>query len=150
MSIVEGAKCCLITKEMRVVTKEEGVTEDFIRRGIAEGHIFINMSSYPKVKICGIGAWLRTKVNALIGTSSDIVNVEQEHEKARHAELSGADSLMELSTSGAFPDIRKKVCDQSRLSVGLVPLYQAFIEATRKKRGVVFMDEDDLFNVTGK
>ncbi|HJJ48117.1 MAG TPA: phosphomethylpyrimidine synthase ThiC [Methanocorpusculum sp.] len=150
MTIVEDAKKGLITEEMKIVAKDEGVTEDFIRRGIAEGHIVINMSPYRKVKLCGIGSGLRTKVNASIGTSSDIVDVEQELEKARQAELAGADTLMELSTGGDFLDIRRRVCEQSRLSVGSVPLYQAFIEAARKKGGVVFMDEDDLFNITEK
>ncbi|HJJ32599.1 MAG TPA: phosphomethylpyrimidine synthase ThiC [Methanocorpusculum sp.] len=150
MTIVEDAKRGIITEEMKVVAKDEGVTEDFIRRGIAEGHIVINMSPYRKVKLCGIGTGLRTKVNASIGTSSDIVDVEQELEKARQAELAGADSLMELSTGGDFLDIRRRVCEQSKLSVGSVPLYQAFIEAARKKGGVVFMDEDDLFNITEK
>lgn len=148
MTIVEDAKRGIITEEMKIVAKDEGVTEDFIRRGIAEGHIVINMSPYRKVKLCGIGSGLRTKVNASIGTSSDIVNVEEELEKARMAELAGADSLMELSTGGDFLDIRRRVCEQSKLSVGSVPLYQAFIEAARKKGGVVFMDEDDLFRIT--
>ncbi|HJK13052.1 MAG TPA: phosphomethylpyrimidine synthase ThiC, partial [Methanocorpusculum sp.] len=78
----------------------------------------------------------------------DIVNVEEEIEKARQAELAGADSLMELSTGGDFLDIRRRVIEATTLSVGSVPLYQAFIEAARKKGGVVFMDEDDLFKIT--
>ena len=148
MTIIEDAKKGLITEEMKVVAKSEGVTEDFIRRGIAGGHIVIPMTPYRKVKLCGIGSGLRTKVNASIGTSSDIVNVEEELEKARQAELAGADSLMELSTGGDFLDIRRRVCEHSNLSVGSVPLYQAFIEAARNKGGVVFMDEDDLFKIT--
>lgn len=148
MTIIEDAKKGLITEEMKVVAKSEGVTEDFIRRGIAGGHIVIPMTPYRKVKLCGIGSGLRTKVNASIGTSSDIVNVEEELEKARLAELAGADTLMELSTGGDFLDIRRRVCEQSSLSVGSVPLYQAFIEAARNKGGVVFMDEDDLFKIT--
>jgi phosphomethylpyrimidine synthase len=148
MTIIEDAKNGLITEEMKVVAKSEGVTEDFIRRGIVGGHIVIPMTPYRKVKLCGIGSGLRTKVNASIGTSSDIVNVEEELEKARQAELAGADTLMELSTGGDFLDIRRRVCEQSKLSVGSVPLYQAFIEAARNKGGVVFMDEDDLFKIT--
>lgn len=148
MTIIEDAKKGLITEEMKVVAKSEGVTEDFIRRGIVGGHIVIPMTPYRKVKLCGIGSGLRTKVNASIGTSSDIVNVEEELEKARQAELAGADTLMELSTGGDFLDIRRRVCEQSNLSVGSVPLYQAFIEAARNKGGVVFMDEDDLFKIT--
>ena len=76
-------------------------------------------------------------MNASIGTSSDIVNVEEEIEKARQAELAGADSLMELSTGGDFLDIRRRVIEATTLSVGSVPLYQAFIEAARKKGGSV-------------
>ncbi|MEA5036884.1 MAG: phosphomethylpyrimidine synthase ThiC [Methanocorpusculum sp.] len=148
MTIIEDAKKGLITEEMKAVAKFEGVTEDFIRRGIAGGHIVIPMTPYREVKLCGIGSGLRTKVNASIGTSSDIVNVEEELEKARQAELAGADTLMELSTGGDFLDIRRRVCEQSKLSVGSVPLYQAFIEAARNKGGVVFMDEDDLFKIT--
>ena len=148
MTIIEDAKKGLITEEMKVVAKSEGVTEDFIRRGIAGGHIVIPMTPYRKVKLCGIGSGLRTKVNASIGTSSVILKVEEELEKARQAELAGADTLMELSTGGDFLDIRRRVCEQSNLSVGSVPLYQAFIEAARNKGGVVFMDEDDLFKIT--
>lgn len=148
MTIVEDAKRGLVTEEMKVVAAAEGVTEDFVRRGIAGGHVVIPMSPYRKVKLCGIGSGLRTKVNASIGTSSDIVNVEEEIEKARQAELAGADSLMELSTGGDFLDIRRRVVEATTLSVGSVPLYQAFIEAARKRGGVVFMDEDDLFKIT--
>ncbi len=148
MTIVEDAKKGFITEDMKVVAKTEGVSEDFIRRGIAGGHIVIPMTPYRKVKLCGIGSGLRTKVNASIGTSSDIVDVEVELEKAHQAELAGADTLMELSTGGDFLDIRRRVCEQSNLSVGSVPLYQAFIEAARNKGGVVFMDEDDLFKIT--
>lgn len=148
MTIVEDAKRGLITEEMKIVAASEGVTEDFIRRSIAGGHIVIPMSPYRKVKLCGIGSGLRTKVNASIGTSSDINDIEEEIEKARQAELAGADSLMELSTGGDLLDIRRRVIAATKLSVGSVPLYQAFIEAARKKGGAIFMDEDDLFRIT--
>ena len=133
---------------MRAVAAAEGVTEDFVRRGVAEGHIVIPVSPYRKVKICGIGEGLRTKVNASIGTSSDIVDVDMEVEKARQAERAGADTLMELSTGGDFVEIRRRVIEATTLSVGSVPLYQAFIEAARKYGAVVHMEEDDLFRIT--
>ncbi|MEI6292430.1 MAG: phosphomethylpyrimidine synthase ThiC, partial [Methanomicrobiales archaeon] len=125
-------------------------TEEFVRRGVAGGHIVIPVSPYRKVRICGIGEGLRTKVNASIGTSSDIVDVEMEVEKARVAELAGADTLMELSTGGDFAAIRKSVVAATTLSVGSVPLYQAFIEAARKDGAVVHMKEDDLFRITAE
>ncbi|HQD24923.1 MULTISPECIES: phosphomethylpyrimidine synthase ThiC [Methanoculleus] len=148
MGLIEDARHGIITEEMRAVAAAEGVTEDFVRRGVAEGHIVIPVSPYRKVKICGIGEGLRTKVNASIGTSSDIVDVDMEVEKARQAERAGADTLMELSTGGDFVEIRRRVIEATTLSVGSVPLYQAFIEAARKYGAVVHMEEDDLFRIT--
>ena len=132
MSIIADARNGIVTDEMKIVAKQEGVTEDFVRRGVAQGHIVIPVSPYRKVRICGIGEGLRTKVNASIGTSTDIVNIPEELEKARMAELAGADTLMELSTGGDFIEIRKQVIANTTLSVGCVPLYQAFIEAATK------------------
>ena len=78
MSIVTDAKKGIVTEEMKLVASQEGVTEDFVRRSVAGGHIVIPVSPYRKVKICGIGEGLRTKVNASIGTSTDIVNIPEE------------------------------------------------------------------------
>jgi phosphomethylpyrimidine synthase len=150
MSLITDAKRGIITEEMKIVATQEGVSEDFIRRGIAGGHIVIPVSPYREVKICGIGEGLRTKVNASIGTSTDIVNIPMEVEKARQAELAGADTLMELSTGGDFVEIRKQVIANTLLSVGSVPLYQAFIEAVEKNGAVVHMEPDDLFRITAE
>jgi phosphomethylpyrimidine synthase len=150
MSIVADAKRGIVTEEMKKVAAQEGVTEDFVRRSVAGGHIVIPVSPYRKVRICGIGEGLRTKVNASIGTSTDIVDIPQEIEKAKQAELAGADTLMELSTGGDFVEIRKQVIANTSLSVGCAPLYQAFIEAAIKDGAVVNMKEDDLFRITAE
>jgi phosphomethylpyrimidine synthase len=150
MGLIDDARAGRITEEMRLVAEQEGVTDDFVRRGIAGGHIVIPVSPYRKVKICGIGEGLRTKVNASIGTSTDIMDVDMEVEKARQAERAGADTLMELSTGGDFTEIRKRIIAATTLSVGSVPLYQAFIEAARKDGAVVHMKEDDLFRITAE
>ncbi|HEX7628428.1 MAG TPA: phosphomethylpyrimidine synthase ThiC [Candidatus Methanoperedens sp.] len=150
MSLITEARNGNITEEMKKVAEVEGVEPEFVRRGIESGRIVIPVSPYRYTKPCGIGKGLRTKVNASIGTSSDIVDIDMEIEKARVAEATGADTLMELSTGGDFYDIRKKVIDSTTLSVGSVPLYQAFIEAIRKYGSVVDMKEDDLFKVTAE
>src|SRR5512136_2484140 len=150
MTFLEDAKRGIVGDEIRAVALQEGVTEEFIRRGIAGGHITIPVSPYRDVKICGIGEGLRTKVNASIGTSTDIVNIPEEIEKVRQAERAGADTLMELSTGGDFTEIRRQVIANTSLSVGSVPLYQAFIEAVEKDGAVVHMKEDDLFRITAE
>jgi phosphomethylpyrimidine synthase len=150
MSLIEDARKGIITEEMKIVARQEGVTEEFVRKGLVGGHIVIPVSPYREVRICGIGEGLRTKVNASIGTSSDIVDIDMEVEKARQAERAGADTLMELSTGGDLVEIRKRVIASTTLSVGSVPLYQAFIEAAKRDGAVVFMKEDDLFRITAE
>lgn len=148
MGLLDDACAGRLTDEMKIVAKAEGKTPEFILRGIASGRIVIPRSPYRYTKPVGIGKGLRTKVNASIGTSSDIVDVEMEVKKARMAEASGADTLMELSTGGDFREIRRRVVEATTLSVGSVPLYQAFIEAIRKYGAGVDMPEDDLFRAT--
>jgi phosphomethylpyrimidine synthase len=150
MSLVIDAKKGIVTEEMKEVARQEGLEPEVIRRGIAGGHIVIPVSPYRRVRCCGIGEGLRTKVNASIGTSSDIVDIEVEVEKARQAELAGADTLMELSTGGDLVEIRRRVVAATNLSVGSVPLYQAFIEAAVRDGAVVHMKEDDLFRITAE
>jgi phosphomethylpyrimidine synthase len=148
MTLIDRAKQGIITDEMVTVASYEGVTPEFICRGIANGQIVIPISPYRETKPIGIGKGLKTKVNASVGTSSDIVDVDLEVEKTKIAEASGADSIMELSTGGDFYEIRRKVIEATSLSVGSVPLYQAFIEAGREFGSIVDMREDDLFRVT--
>jgi phosphomethylpyrimidine synthase len=150
LGIIEDAKNGKITEEMNIVAQDEGVTPEFVRRGIVSGNIVIPISPYRETKSMGIGKGLRTKVNATVGTSSDIVDMEMEIMKAKAAEEAGADTLMELSTGGDFFEIRKKVIENTTLSVGSVPLYQAFIEAIRKYGAGVDMTEDDLFRITAE
>lgn len=148
MSFLEDAKKGIITEEMKQVAADEGLDPEFVRRGVASGRIVIPISPYRRTRPVGIGKGLRTKVNASIGTSSDIVDIDMEIRKARAAEEAGADTLMELSTGGDFYEIRRRVIEATSLSVGSVPLYQAFIEAIRKYGAVVDMKEDELFNIT--
>ena len=148
MTLIDLAKKGTITNEMRAVASEEDVTPEFVCRGIASGRIVIPISPYRKTRPVGIGKGLKTKVNASVGTSSDIVDVEMEVEKTKIAESAGADTIMELSTGGDFFEIRKRVVEATSLSVGSVPLYQAFIEAARKFGSIVDMKEDDLFRIT--
>jgi phosphomethylpyrimidine synthase len=78
---LESARQGIITREMAVVAREEKVSQTFIRDHVAKGEIVIPCNSGPKhQKIVGIGTGLRTKVNASIGTSSDICDIGLEVE----------------------------------------------------------------------
>ena len=90
---------------------------------------------------------LRSKVNASIGTSTDIVDIDAEVRKAQAAEAAGADTLMELSVGGDLDKVRREVLAAVSLPVGNVPLYQAFCEATRRYGDPNKLDEELLFDL---
>ncbi len=136
-----------ITQEMKEAAVYDDVSPEFIRDGIANGHIVIYGNPQRKSTVVGIGQGLRTKINASIGTSPDIIDFDMEVEKAKVAEKAGADTLMELSTGGDLGEIRKRILDSTSLTVGTVPLYQAAMETIEKKGSVVKMESDFLFEI---
>ena len=148
---IELARQGVITEQMEVVAAGEGVAAEYVRQMVAEGKIVIPWNHNRKpARIAGIGKGLRTKVNASIGTSSDIIEYDAEVGKARAAEAAGADTLMELSVGGDLDRVRREVIHAVDLPVGNVPLYQAFCEAARKYGDPNKLDEEMLFDLIEK
>jgi phosphomethylpyrimidine synthase len=52
---------------------------------------------------------------------------------------------MDLSVGGDLDEIRRAVIGESKLPVGTVPIYQAFIYSFGKRGGGAYFDEDELF-----
>ncbi|UFS72357.1 phosphomethylpyrimidine synthase ThiC [Geomonas sp. RF6] len=144
---IELARAGIISEQMAAVAQNEGVSPEFVREKTAQGRIVIPWNSVRKPKAVGIGEGLRTKVNASIGTSSDIIDYASEVAKARAAEESGADTLMELSVGGDLDRVRREVIAAVDLPVGNVPLYQAFCEASRKYGNPNKLDDEMLFDI---
>ncbi len=142
-----SAKKGVITEEVKQVARDEGLPPDKIRRGVAAGRIVITKNTARNIPALGIGEGLFVKVNANIGTSQDILDVDMELEKARVAEAAGAHTLMDLSTAGDINEIRKRILAETNLVVGTVPIYQAAIKMNEEGKAIVDMTEDDLFNV---
>ena len=147
---IEIAREGIISPQMAAVAAEEHVSPDYVRQMVAEGKIVIPWNHNRKPKAVGIGKGLRTKVNASIGTSSDIIDYEAEVRKARAAQESGADTLMELSVGGDLDRVRREVIAAVDLPVGNVPLYQAFCEAARKYGDPNKLDPEMLFDLIEK
>jgi phosphomethylpyrimidine synthase len=151
MTQLEAARRGIITPEMERVAEEEGYTPREIRDRVAEGSVVIPKNRcHTHCKATGIGKGLRVKVNANIGTSSDVVDVEEEMAKLKAALEAGTDAVMDLSTGGDLEAIRKKVINDSAVPVGTVPIYQAAIESRRKGQPVVEMSVDEIFGAIEK
>ncbi len=137
-----------ITPQMKAVAETEGLSAELIRQRVADGQIVIPMNTaHTSTRIVGIGRGLRTKINASIGTSTDIADIDAEVRKALAAQQAGADTLMELSVGGDLDEIRRAVIAAVDLPVGNVPLYQAFCEATARYGDPNRLEEELLFDL---
>ncbi len=136
-----------ITAEIKEVALAEGLGAELIRQRVAAGQIVIARGRFNDKKVVGIGKGLSTKINASIGTSSDVCDIEHEKRKARIAEETGADTLMELSAAGDLDAVRRAVLHEVSLPVGNVPLYQAFCDTIKKTRNPAGLDPEYLFDL---
>ncbi|MFX0186139.1 MAG: phosphomethylpyrimidine synthase ThiC [Candidatus Hodarchaeota archaeon] len=139
------------TKEMGIVAQNEKLEIEFIRRGIAKGRIIIPKSNQRELEQpIGIGKGLLVKINANVGSSKTICNVDAEVEKAKIAVKFGADTVMDLSTGVTEKDvknIRERILSEVNVPIGTVPIYQSALRALEGKGAIIHMNEDDMFNV---
>lgn len=136
------------TKEMKKVAREEEISLEILREKIASGRVVIPVNrNHRGVKPVGIGEGLRIKVNTNLGTSSDHVDLEEELRKLEVSIQAGTDAVMDLSTGGDIDAIRKEVIRHSPIPVGTVPIYEAAIQAAKKRKTLARMRVEDLFEV---
>ena len=146
MTQLERAKKGELTPQMAAVAENEQVDAEVIRQRVAAGTVVIPANvNHRNLKPAGVGEGLAIKVNANFGTSSDYGDVNTELEKLRISVEASADAVMDLSTGGDIPAIRRAIVQASPLMVGTVPIYQAGIQAIEKNGAIVKMDPDDLF-----
>ncbi len=152
MTIKEQAEKGIITPEIEACARAEGIEPERLRKLVAEGKAVVPANRKFKLsKPCAIGAGLRTKVNANIGTSRDLPDVEPELEKLRVALEVGADTIMDLSTGGPLDEIRQKIRQNCPVPLGTVPIYQAAVEAVEHhKKPIVEMTVDEMFRAVEK
>lgn len=147
MTRIELAKKGIITDEFKETAQMEGVTPEYIAKGITEGTIVITRNINHPTKPLAIGKGLRTKVNANIGTSKDRVDIHDEIEKLHVIVKYGADAVMDLSTGGPIKELRRALIKESPIAIGTVPVYEAAVRAVELYGSIKAMTEDMLFDV---
>jgi len=139
----------MLTDEVLVkrVAVSEGMDEDVVADGLAEGTIVIpyNRMRPRQIEPVGIGKGLRTKVNANIGTSPSIADIENEKTKLYAAVDAGADTVMDLSTGGDINKVRGMIIAESTVPIGTVPIYQAACDSPKLKKSFVELTVDEIF-----
>ncbi|MBC7114026.1 MAG: phosphomethylpyrimidine synthase ThiC [Archaeoglobi archaeon] len=151
MTQIEEARKGRITEEMEYIAKVEGIRAEDLMKNVARGYtVILRNVAHKNIKPVAVGRGVRVKINANIGTSRDIVDVEREIEKARTAVKYGADTIMDLSTGGDLDEIRRRIMESVDVPIGTVPIYQAAEKMIRKGRAIIEMSEDDMWNAVEK
>ncbi|EDP74027.1 phosphomethylpyrimidine synthase ThiC [Hydrogenivirga sp. 128-5-R1-1] len=134
----------VITPEMEYVAKREQLPVELIRDEVARGRMIIpaNINHY-RLEPMAIGIAAKCKVNANIGNSAVVSDVEGELEKLRVALKYGADTVMDLSTGGNIDEIREAIIENSPVPIGTVPIYQALQEV----RTIENLTEQDILDM---
>jgi phosphomethylpyrimidine synthase len=147
MRLIEQLIKGIIPQEVKTVSEKEKVSTEFLVKNILAGKIVIPKNSRREVKrVCGIGFGLKTKVNANIGSSPDMISVEGEKEKLFASLDAGTDAVMDLSTGGNLRQIRKMVLDNSPVPVGTVPIYQAACATAAAGKDLTKIDPGLMFD----
>src|SRR5213082_1617471 len=122
----------LITEEMLYVAEREKLPPAALRDEVASGRMIIpaNINHTNLEPMC-IGVASLCKINANIGNSSTTSNIDEEVAKLRDSVRYGADTVMDLSTGGDIPRIRKAIIENSPVPIGTVPIYEALSRVRR-------------------
>ncbi len=136
-----------ITPQMEAVAKYERIEVNKILQGLANGTIVIPKNINRDTNVCGIGAGLTTKVNANIGSSSKIEDLNLEVKKAKLAVEYGADTVMDLSTGPNLNEFRKAILNEVDVPLGTVPIYEAGVHTLNNNKEIIDMDRDLFFKV---
>jgi phosphomethylpyrimidine synthase len=132
MSQMHFARKGLVTEEMLYVADREKVSPEVIRAEVAAGRMIIPANiNHPELEPMCIGVESLCKINANIGNSAVSSNIEEELKKLHTSVHYGADTVMDLSTGGDIPEIRKAILRNSPVPIGTVPIYEAVSRVKR-------------------
>ena len=122
----------VITEEMQYVALRECLTPELVRDEVARGRLIIPANiHHTSLEPMAIGVASRCKINSNIGNSSTTSDIAGELEKLNYSIKYGADTVMDLSTGGDIPEIRKAIIGASSVPVGTVPIYEALARVRR-------------------
>src|SRR5450755_1740310 len=126
------ARLGVITEEMEYVARREKLEPELVRSEVARGRAIIPANIHHRnLEPMGIGVAFFCKINANIGNSSTTSKVADELEKLHRAVHYGSDTVMDLSTGGDIPGIRKEIIHASPVPIGTVPIYEALARVRR-------------------
>src|SRR6195256_941541 len=122
----------VITEEMLFIASRESISPELVRSEVARGRMIIPANiQHTNLEPMAIGVASKCKINSNIGNSSVTSDIAGEIEKLEYSVKYGADTVMDLSTGGDIPAIRKAIIAASPIPIGTVPIYEALTRVRR-------------------
>ncbi|MGH9790554.1 MAG: phosphomethylpyrimidine synthase ThiC [Candidatus Acidiferrales bacterium] len=132
VSQMHYARAGVITEEMEHVARREKLEPEVVRSEVACGRAIIPANiNHRNLEPMGIGIAFKCKINANIGNSAVTSNIGEELTKLHNAVHLGSDTVMDLSTGGDIPEIRRAIIAASPVPIGTVPIYEAIARVRR-------------------
>lgn len=129
---MEAARNGIITKELEIVAKKEGMEVETLRKYVEKGRVVICANkNHKSLDPEGIGSMLKTKINVNLGISKDCKDYNVELKKVKEAVKLGAHAIMDLSSHGDTTIFRRKLTSECEAMIGTVPVYDAVIHYQR-------------------
>lgn len=136
-----------ITPEMEQIAAVEEIDVKVLREKVAQGRVVIlKNNTRENVTSVGVGEGLTVKINANIGTSHQRSSTQEEIQKVKIIEKTGAHVLMDLSTGINIDETRLAIIKATNLPIGTVPMYQAGKEAIDEFKDLGKLSKDKLFS----
>lgn len=148
MSLLNDVKMGRRTEIIDSILETERIGRDILIERLMKGEIVIVKNrNRHNIRPLAIGKGLKTKVNANIGSSRDIEDLDVEIKKAFVARDAGADAIMDLSTGRNIKEIRKRILESIDLPLGTVPIYDVAASAYEKEKSFLKMEADEIFDI---
>ena len=148
MTILDETRNGRTPEAVLKAARADAIDPEALRDAVARGHACVPASKRRGGDrgFLALGGEARIKVNANIGTSMDIIDVDEELAKLDAAQRAGADAVMDLSTGGDLRRIRARILEASKLTVGSVPIYEAAVNAKNAGKPVVDMTAREILD----
>ena len=115
MTIRQDAINRVNTSLFEACAHHESISIDHLMDGISKGELVITKNKNHNFdKIIAIGKNVSTKINANIGSSKDLPELQSELQKLCVAIKAGADTVMDLSMGGDLDAVRRGILSQCR------------------------------------
>jgi phosphomethylpyrimidine synthase len=132
-------------KFLKDLAKKESVTFSFLEDKLRKAQVVIPHNNKRSIeKPCAIGKGFKVKINTNFGLATAVNDVDAEIQKMHCAIKYGADTVMDLSVNQNSKSFRTKAITHCPVPLGTVPIYEAALDAEKRKGSFESLDFKDI------